>query len=380
MTEKATVLMVADRYFPKVDGVLIFMEEFMKRAQDSFELRVLVPKMKGKSSKFKKIPTAYLEVSEKWKLAGYPSIKFSSKNRTAIKKAVKAADIVFVQEIAPTGYYAAKYAKRFKKKSVLYIHNTHWDFIIQYFSLSPLLAGIVKRFFVRVFNKFSLLLLPYPDLEREMREAGVKSPCKIARLGVDIQRFSPAKDKSAAKKAIKLDPTKTVVGYVGRVSTEKNIPVLLSAFRKLHDPEKYHLLIVGDGSPEIIAKCKKLRNCTVTGFVENVEKYVKAMDIFVMPSRTETTSLATLEAMASGVAVISSRVGFMQTYIRKDQNGMFFPKNNPATLALKIEKLRKDEESRETLANNGRRMVAYSFSWERSINRVIRLLMDVFHK
>jgi glycosyltransferase involved in cell wall biosynthesis len=98
------------------------------------------------------------------------------------------------------------------------------------------------------------------------------------------------------------------------------------------------------------------------------------MDIFVMPSLTETTSLATLEAMASGIPIVSTKLGFMQHYIVKNYNGLFFPRNSPSMLAVQIRKLLEDDHLREKLGKNARKTVAYSFSWERSINRIKRIL------
>ena len=136
--------------------------------------------------------------------------------------------------------------------------------------------------------------------------------------------------------------------------------------------------MVGDGPKKLTSRFKELHNCKITGFVNNVQDYLKASDIFVMPSLTETTSLATLEAMACGLPVIVTKVGFMKEYVVKDYNGMFFPRANPTLLALKIEKLLENSELREKLSRNARKTVAYSFSWERSINKIKRILLRVY--
>lgn len=117
-----------------------------------------------------------------------------------------------------------------------------------------------------------------------------------------------------------------------------------------------------------------MKNCRVTGFVDKVQDYLKAMDIFVMPSLTETTSLATLEAMASGLPVIATRIGFLQNYIVKGYNGTFFTRNDSSQLAAKISTLIRKKELRLRLGRNARKTVAYSFSWERSMGKIRRVL------
>ena len=118
-----------------------------------------------------------------------------------------------------------------------------------------------------------------------------------------------------SKEKINLNPNKTVIGYVGRISKEKNIKVLREAFKKLPGQGHLHLLMVGDGPEDQTKEFKSMSNCTVTGFVNNVQNYLRAMDIFIMPSLTETTSLATLEAMSCGLPVIATQVGFIKNYL-----------------------------------------------------------------
>ena len=207
----------------------------------------------------------------------------------------------------------------------------------------------------------------------------MRTEITTARLGVDIDTFNPTADKRASKEKIHLNPEKKVIGYVGRISKEKNIQLLLEAFQKIEEQDNITLLMVGDGPERQTKELKALKNCKVTGFVHNVQDYLKAMDVFVMPSLTETTSLATLEAMSTGLPVIATRVGFIKSYIIKNHNGLFFPRNSAGMLSVKISKLLKDREYRERLGQNARKTVAYGFSWERSINRIKRILLKQYY-
>jgi len=369
--EKTKLLIAADTYYPKVDGVLMFMEEFIKRSENDFDIRLLVPKYSDKQkSKFTK--TIFLDLSKRIKAFTYEPIAISRINRRKIKKEVKEADIVFIQELGPVGFLTFRQAKKQKKKIIFYIHNTPWEFLSKHYKLNKYILQIVKKYFIRIYNKANLLLVPYNDFKTELQHLGIKAHMEVARLGVDIERFKPSDLKMRAKARLKLGDQK-IIGYVGRISNEKNTLILLDAFKILNH-ENLHLLIVGDGQKELVKKFKETKNCTVTGFVKDVEKYTQAMDIFVMPSLTETTSLATLEAMASGVPIISTKLGFMKHYIVKNYNGLFFPRNSASMLAVQINKLLEDQELRESMGRNARKTVAYSFSWERSINKIKRLL------
>jgi glycosyltransferase involved in cell wall biosynthesis len=372
------LLVVADTYRPKVDGTLVFMNEFLKRVKGSFDISLLVPDMKGRKGK-EKFPVTFMKLSKWLEMSGYPQMKLSWSNLRKIKGAVNDTDVVFAQGPALLSYLALYYGHKYGKKTVFYPHVLSWEVFEKhsFFGLTRFLTPIVKKLSLYFYNKCDKILVPYHGLVEHLKEEGVKAPMQVAKLGVDIKRFSPMKEKSVAKQRIGIHRGKTVIGYVGRLSREKNIGVLVDAFRKLDEPEQLLLLLVGDGEKEFKKELNLPPNCKITGFVENVQDYLHAMDIFVMPSLTETTSLATLEAMSSGLPVIATKVGFIQKYVQKDHNGMFFPKNSPSMLAIKLEKLVNNGALREELGDNARKTIAYSFSWERSINKIKRLVLRV---
>src|SRR3989344_875977 len=375
MTDKPSLLLVADTFYPKVDGTLKFMDEFMKRSQKNFKISLLVPRISSSIT----VPAIYVKTSKIISLSGYPLMKASLSNLFIIKKAVSQADLVFVQGPALLSYVSIYYAHKFKKTTVFYTHTIAWELFEKFVPplFNKLLNKLVKWLSVHSYNRCSLILVPYKKLELYLKQSGVKTAIKVARLGVDITSFTPAPEKNKYKQSIGIAADKKVIGYVGRISKEKNIKVLLEAFRKLEPQDQLHLLLVGDGPKDQTDNFRWLKNCTITGFKPNVNTYLKAMDVFVMPSLTETTSLATLEAMATGLPVIVSKVGFIKDYVRKDYNGQFFPKNSPKLLAAKIYQLLANQELRERLGKNARKTVTYSFSWERSISRINRLLLSL---
>ncbi len=370
---KLKLLIAADTYYPKVDGVLIFMEEFLKRAQQDFHLSLLVPRF-STLRKFKNVPTTFLELSPRWKMFTYNSIRFSRANRRKIGRTVQESDIIFIQELGPAGFWTLRAARKHKKKIILYVHNTPWEFLEKYFSLNRLNAFLLRKLFVYWYNQATQLLVPYPELAQELQRAGVKAPIKVAQLGVDIHRFSPVqqREKQRWKERLHLPPV-PIIGYVGRISKEKNTLVLLKAMTRVQG--KTFLVMVGDGEARLVGKFKEFSRCRVTGFVSNVQGYLKAMDVFVMPSLTETTSLATLEAMASGLPVIVSKVGFLKRYIHHEQNGLFFSRRSATALAERIESVLVDQTFAAQLGKQARRTAVSLFSWDRSIKGMTKTIL-----
>lgn len=375
---KLKLLLVADTYYPKVDGTLKFMEEFLKRSHQEFDVSLLVPLLEKRAGKHATFIPTYKSLA----ISGYPSIKLSFATIRTIKKAIKDVDLVFVQGPALLSYLSMYFGRKAGKTTVFYTHTIAWELFEKFVPpiANTIFFTLLKRISIFFYNCCDIILVPYKELREELLHEGVKSRIIVARLGVDIAQFSPSPDKARSKQLLGIAPEKFVIGYVGRISKEKNTEVLLTAFKKLKRQEELHLLLVGDGPDGQVQPFREIPNVTITGFVPDVQKYLKAMDAFVMPSLTETTSLATLEAMATGLPVIATKVGFIKSYLVKDHNGMFFPRNSAALLTIKIEKIRKDKELREKLGRNARKTVAYGFSWERSINKIKRLLQEGYYR
>ena len=99
---------------------------------------------------------------------------------------------------------------------------------------------------------------------------------------------------------------------------------------------------------------------------DNIVQFLQAIDIYVLPSLTETTSLSTLEAMSCGCAVLSTRVGLVKKYIKNKVNGSFFPKGNSHVLGLKLRWLIENPIIREKFGINARETIEKKFNWEKT--------------
>jgi glycosyltransferase involved in cell wall biosynthesis len=368
---KKNVLIVADTYFPKIDGIMRFLMEIVPRIKNDVNITLLVPDYKKSWDDYDEIR---LKLSRFIKLSGYAPMRVCFGNFKKIKKAVKDCDIVFLQGPALISYLALRYGRKYGKQVIQFIHLIMWELYTK--NLPRWLrwcTGILKNMTVSGwYNKCHLLLVPYQELAEELTQLGVKTKKAIVQLGVDTAMFHPA-DKAEAKRDIDIHPDTIVIGYVGRISKEKNVPALLKAFNRLKIPN-IKLLVVGAGNKEITTALQKARNVILPGFKKNVVPYLQAMDIFVMPSLTETTSLATLEAMACGVPVVTTRVGFLSTYVKRDYNGLLVPKGNALNLVLQLRKLLGNEKLRERMSHNARG-TALGFSWDSTANKIREVLL-----
>lgn len=148
---------------------------------------------------------------------------------------------------------------------------------------------------------------------------------------------------------------------VGQIWEIKNHAFMIDLLRtlKMSGTQSYELTILGDG-PLRQQICEKIdhdglrQQVKVTGNVSNVNDYLADSDIFLLTSHYEGLSLATLEAMASGLPIVSSDVGGMKDLV--SDNGFLIESGNMESFVKAIETLASQEKMRESM---GQKSLAY---------------------
>jgi glycosyltransferase involved in cell wall biosynthesis len=153
---------------------------------------------------------------------------------------------------------------------------------------------------------------PTSIVARELTARGFHG-VRVWGRGIDTARFSPAHRSEALRASIGCAPDCCLVSYVGRLAPEKGIDVAMEAMAPLlaADPERLRFLVVGDGPAEQRLRADAPPGVVFLGRREGAalaEAYASA-DVFLFPSTTETFGNVVLEAMASGLAVISHHEG-----------------------------------------------------------------------
>lgn len=205
----------------------------------------------------------------------------------------------------------------------------------------------------------------------------VKNKLNVLKNGVDLGLFCFDPEMAFHMREL-LGITKEdfVVGHVGRFSYQKNHEFLIEVFRELKKSKKHcKLVLVGSGEEEdhIIRKIRQygLQNdVIICGNVENVQNYMMAMDIFLLPSRYEGLPIVGVEAQASGLPVITSDQ--VSTELKIIDEVEFLSLNEDVTLwvehILKYEKFPRID-SHTKLRENGY-----------DINNTARILRDIYMK
>ena len=178
----------------------------------------------------------------------------------------------------------------------------------------------------------------------------------------------------------------TVLAIIGRLVPQKGHKYLFEALGLLNGYCKTKLLVIGDGplKEELrsIASSLQLKDKIIfTGLRRDVLDLLKIVDIVVMPSLREGLPIIALEAMASKLPVIATKVGGNPEVITDNQTGILVPAENTIALLRAIEKLTKDKALREQLGENGYTRLKKHFSIEKMVSATEELYLKIYrHK
>ena len=371
---KQKLLIATGCFLPRWDGIARFLLEIIPKLQEKYEITIVAPDFPGKGPQIEgvhivRIPLSFLQFGD------YPTPKLCFRK---LRKLVKQHDIIFSQTIGPIGSAAILAAKKFKKPIVAFTHSIEWELFSKSVKrFGGVIFNLVRWWARWLYNKCTLLIVPASEIIDILESNGIRAEKKVVHLGCDTEKFKPPEMKLKAKKDVGIDPKYAVIGFCGRIGREKDLPTLHKAFkivgRKRTD---ILLLIVGTGLKEEEERLFRGRHVMLTGATDNVIPYLHAMDIYVLPSHTETTSLTTLEAMACGLPVIVTRVGYIRRYVRNMKNGLFFEKGNAAELAKKIEELMSRPMLIQRLGYEARETVLKKFSWQETVKGVLAALQE----
>jgi glycosyltransferase involved in cell wall biosynthesis len=179
------------------------------------------------------------------------------------------------------------------------------------------------------------------------------------------------------------------VGVVGQITRLKRQDLFIEAAARLIQDRHWNdaeFLIVGEAGPDDEAYLKQLQQAAdrlrisdhlkFTGYIENLPTLLSAFDVIVAPSDNEAFSLALVEAMASGCAVVATRVGGMAEIVQDGVTGFLIERDNTHSLVVAISRLLADKPLREKIGGVARTNVIERFDRQNAIDQIERLYLN----
>ena len=328
------VAMVSETYPPEINGVATTVAQMIEalRARDH-EVQLIRPRgieaMHGghpSTSTPKPVPAQTLAI------ARYSALKSGLPAKQALLRlwSLNRPDIAHIVTAGPLGWSALAVAHKLRIPSCSDFHHDTHSFSPQYGVgwLRKPIAGYLRRFH----NKAHCTLVPTQALRDELTNEGYLN-LRVVRRGVDTRLFNPARRSRTLRKRWGVADGQLVALYVGRLVTEKNLPVLIQAYTAMRAAVPgLRLVVVGDGPERHALQAQEpgiLFAGTQTG-AALAEHYASA-DIFLFPGTRETFGNVVIEAMASGLAVVAHKHAAAAAHIvhtARNENGVLAPLNN----------------------------------------------------
>ena len=239
------------------------------------------------------------------------------------------------------------------------------------------LSHWMNNFFLRSADAIQVIS---PQLKEYYLESGFpQEQLELIPNGIDLAHYQHEQQKEDCKQALGIPTGAFVIGSVGRLAPIKGYDVLIKAFAQVHASlPSSHLVLIGDG-PEKAALQSLTKRLHVehgvqfAGFLGDIRPALWALDLYACSSHSEGVPHTILEAMASGVPVVSTRVGGVESIMTHNQHGVFIDALDESNLANTILTAASNKERMDEFAHNAYENIKDNFSEEQMAKKIIAM-------
>jgi glycosyltransferase involved in cell wall biosynthesis len=355
---------VTETYPPEINGVALTLERLVRGLSAGGHAVSVVRPRQGEADRADAESTLVRGLP----LPGYKEVRIGLPAGRALRARWTACrpDVVYVATEGPLGWSAARAARGLGIPAFSGFHTNFHVYARHYGAgwFQALALGYLRRFH----NGTAGTLVASGELRDELRRRGFENLTVIGR-GVDGQLFNPARRSRALRRGWGASDEDLVVLHVGRLAPEKNVPLAIQAYRAMQPTGARALVVVGDGPMRaaLEAAHRDVRFCGMrTG--EDLATHYASADAFLFPSESETFGNVTLEAMASGLALVAYDYAAARVHVRHGDSGMLAPLG--ASQAF-VEHAVALAQSPDTVLRLRRRARAHALAvdWQRVVDR-----------
>ena len=287
------------------------------------------------------------------------------------------ADIVHLHAPYPPGELAQLLVRAGRRTVITY----HSDIVKQ-----ATLLRFYAPFLRRILDRAQAILVSnprYPEGSPFLRP--LQEKIRVVHFGIDPARFRPteASQRRAQELRRRFGPGPLAL-FVGRLRYYKGVDVLVQALARTPEVRG---VIVGAGPMEaqirgLVRQLGLAERVHFAGHVadEDLPAFYQAGDLFVLPSvhRSESLGIVLLEAMASGLPVVSTELGTGTSYVNQDGvTGLVVPPGDPDALAQAIQRLARHPRQRVAFGEAARRRIQEAFSLTQMLDQTERVYQEV---
>jgi len=386
------ILITTDSYYPQVNGASIFGQRLAHQLKErGHSVLVIAP---GTALKSSYSTVAGIPV---YGVSSVPVI-FYDGMRIALPADLKRLTRPVLEDFAPDivhaqGHFTVSKAviDNAQSMGVPVIGTNHFmpENLTHYahlpVALDTPLRGWMWSWFRQVFEALPVVTTPTARAAAYMRSNGFTGDIKVVSNGIDLERFHPGPVDEGLRGRYRLPATPLLL-YVGRLDKEKNLDLVLQALAMLPVEVPIHLAMAGTGArrqelEKIAARLGIAGRVTFLGFVpdEDLPALYSAAHCFVMAGTAELQSIATMEAMASGLPVLAADAVALPELVRPGRNGYLFEPGNGEMLAGQINLVFTDRGLRDSMGRESL-VIIQEHAVERTVQKFEALYSAAVHE
>jgi Glycosyltransferase len=361
-----------DTFLPQINGVAKTLSKLVDYMESNdIEYKIFAPAFED--NEFQQ----NVRRSKSFKFILYPQCRLSVPNYFSIAKELDEfnPDVIHVVTEFNMGVCGLRYAKS-RNIPVVSSYETNISQYLEYYKLK-FLESPSWKYFKWFHSKCDRIFCPSQATINLLSNQGF-SNLALWERGIETDKYSPDFRDAALRKSLGIE-NKLVFSYVGRVSPEKDLHLFIKTAKKLNEKyyDQIHFLMIGDGPSLKDLKESAPDNMTFTGFIkgQQLAALYASSDVFLFTSPTETLGFVILEAMASGLAIVSCNSGGVSDNLIDGYNGIACREKNEDDFYYNAEKMILDPAYRNTLANNAREY-ALSKSWNKTFDKLVENYQD----
>jgi len=242
---------------------------------------------------------------------------------------------------------------------------------------------VIFNYFAKFFTDTITGVCDFTKYSLSKYEMFPQNKIRVIYNGIKPEKYEIDIDKHLKKRQLNLNFDDKIIGTIGRLCAIKNHYMLIQAFGRVKKHIKNaKLLIVGDGElrDRLEALSKKMNLTTDIIFLgerEDVPGLMKIFDVFVLSSNSEASSLALLEAMASGLSVVATNVGGNPELMKNNETGILVSRGDYKKFADAIIRILQNPTLQKVMGEKGKERIIEKFSFNRMMDEYIRLYRNL---
>lgn len=371
------IAMVTETYPPEVNGVARTVNEMVEGLRSrGHSLALARPRQSAADAPF--LDGNLVEwLGRGVALPRYPQLKFGLPAKGALVAQWRRwqPDVVHIATEGPMGWSALAAARELDVPVATDFHTAFHTYSRHYGA--GWLARPVMAYLRHFHNRAACTMVPTAELVEELGGQGFRG-LRVVGRGVNPAVFSPLKRSAELRASWGAGEDTPVALCVSRFAPEKNFPLVIHAFQAMRAvrPDA-RLVLVGDGP---MAEEMRRRNVgyVIAGRLVNgaLSAHYASADIFLFPSLSETFGNVTLEAMASGLAIVAYRYAAAREHLRNGETALLAEPGDERAFLSAAVRLVSDLEHARTLGRAAR-AVGADLTWKRIVRDFESVLVDV---